>query len=436
MHLSYQYRIYPRPSQEATLESWRKELGYLWNFALAQRKDAWEREHRPVSYLDQQESLATWRSFDARGLGQVRYVVAQNLLQELDLAYRSFFRRVKDGERRPGYPRFKKDGTVRSFRFNYADTYVKIGTSATDRRVRLSGIGCVPIVVHREPPADGKLLTATVSREADRWLLTLVYELPDPAPPPPPEVAPANPVGIDLGIMHPLALSTGEVVEPLRPLEAAEERLKREQRRLARKEKGSNNHRKQAAKVARCHQRVADRRKDLCHKLTSRIAREHDLVAVEALNVPGMVRGPLAKAILDAPWGRMRSMLEYKLAMRSGRYVEVDPRGTTQTCSMCGRVADPPLSLGEREFACPCGHREDRDVNAARNVLHRGCDSVRRMSSEVKPAERTPPPRTGGRRVYRGRRATSRNQEDASRPEGEGSPGAIPGRRKPPGRRG
>ena len=236
-----------------------------------------------------------------------------------------------------------------------------------------------------------------MKREEDRWFAVLTYDLPDPASPS--TTPPTNPVGVDLGLTHLATLSDGEVAEPPHFLRRAEVLLKRAQRKLSRKRKGSHNWRKQKVQVARCHAKVRDQRRDFAHKLTTGWAKRHDLIAFEDMDLRGHMQGRFPKATADAGWGMLRQMSQYKEARRSGRYVEVPTKGTTQTCSGCGRLHDPPLTLQDRTYECPCGLVMDRDLNAARNVLARALAIVGRGTPEVTPVEIGPPAHRKGRRV-------------------------------------
>jgi putative transposase len=259
----------------------------------------------------------------------------------------------------------------------------------------LSKIGDLPIKVSREPPAEG-LKTCTISREGDRWYAVLTYELPDPAPPSDP---PMNPVGVDLGLSHLATLSDGEVVEPPKFLRRSEKRLARAQRVVARRKRGSHRREKAQLRVARCHAKVRDQRRDFAHKLTTGWVRRHDLIAFEDMDLRPHMEGKFPKATSDAGWGLLRQMSAYKEARRSGRYVEVPTKGTTQTCSGCGRFHDPPLTPKDRTYECPCGLHLDRDLNAARNVLARALAAVPGGTGELTPVEIGPPPARKGRRV-------------------------------------
>ncbi|MCI4358803.1 MAG: transposase, partial [Thermoplasmata archaeon] len=233
MLLTYRYRLYPLRPQLQELDLWTRELAFLWNYSLEQRRSAWAHDRCSVSYLDQQHDLQRWRTFDFEGLGRVPYVVAQMTLQRLDLAFRDFFRRVRIGGG-PGYPRRRR--TVDSFTFVPRSNLWTAGPNNT-WRLKVPFLGTVPVRRHRPPP-DAVVKLCTLRREADGWFASLVYALPDPAPPP--LGPPVAPVGIDLGLSHLAVLSDGTTVSHPHFLKGAERRLGRAQRRLAREERGSH----------------------------------------------------------------------------------------------------------------------------------------------------------------------------------------------------
>ena len=410
MWLSYQYRLYPLRDQARLLQCHRTELGYLWNHALAVRRDAWAKERRSVQYLDQQSELTRWRAYDRDGLGRLSVAVAQDCLQRLDLAFRAFFRRAKSGGR-PGYPRFRRG--MDSFTFSPSGHPLVPAREGT-WRVKVPKVGEVPLRFHRPLPPGAIIKTVTLRHESGSWFATLSLEIPD--PPSPPIALPRAAVGVDLGLTHLATLSTGLSVEPPEFFRRGERRLRIEQRRLSRKHRGSHRYRRQRERVAEVHAKIRRQRRWFAHQISHDLAERFDLVAFEDLDVAELIEGNrLARGLSDAGWGLLRDLTGYKVALRSGRCVQVSSRGTTQKCSRCKRMADPPLLLEDRTYRCPCGYEAGRDENAARNVLARGItllsEELRRSTAEVKRVERGPPPTGGGRRVYQRRRADTRKRE-------------------------
>jgi putative transposase len=207
----------------------------------------------------------------------------------------------------------------------------------------------------------------------------------DREPPDPPE-NPEKCVGIDVGILKYAHDTDGATVGSL-DLSDERERLEREQRKLSRKQHGSNNSEKQRRRVAECHANLRRKRRDFLHKLSNYYAREYDLVAVEDLNVKGMMESPSnSRNTASAAWRTFLSLLEYKCEREGTHFVAVSPRGTTKECASCGVSTEKPLWV--REHSCPsCGFEADRDANAAWNILSRGLEDVGVGYSESTPVE-------------------------------------------------
>ena len=238
----------------------------------------------------------------------------------------------------------------------------------------LSKLADIPIRLHRAIPDDAKLKQVTVKKEpTGEWFATFGVQM-DREPPEPPE-NPKKCVGIDVGILTYAHDTDGTAVGSLDLLDERE-RLKREQRKLSRKQHGSNNYEKQRRQVAECHADLRRKRRDFLHKLSAYYAREYDLVAVEDLNVKGMIESPSnSRNTASAAWRTFLSLLEYKCEREGTHFVAVNPRGTTKECASCGVSTDKPLWV--REHSCPaCGFEADRDANAAWNILSRGAKHI------------------------------------------------------------
>lgn len=359
---NYRFRIYPNREQEQKLLAWLETCRWIYNTALAQRKEAWEKEKRSVSRIEQQVWLKQAKKTDER-IREVHSQAAQEVLFRVDRAFAAFFRRVKNGET-PGYPRFKGRGRYKSL--TYTQFGKGKGASFQDGKLKLSKIGLVKIKLHREIP--GIIKTVIIKRDAaGKWWAVFAVEI---------ELSrqqthtgPA--VGLDVGLEKFAALSDGSIIENPRHLRKTEERLKRAQRELSRKEKGSRNRERVRRKLAKLHAKVGNQRMDFLHKQSRKLVNTYSLIAVEELNIKGMVKNHhLAKSISDAGWGEFISMLEYKAGEAGTKLVKVNPSGTSQKCSRCGMTV--PKELSERVHCCPyCGLTLDRDVNAARNILKR-----------------------------------------------------------------
>ncbi len=294
----------------------------------------------------------------------------------MDKAFRAFFRRVKAGGC-PGSPRFKPEGRFRSFEYpSYGD-----GCRLKNGRLYVQRVGHFKVKLHR--PIEGRIKTVSLKRSAcGKWYAVFSCDLGDA-----PEATADGPaVGIDLGLKSFLVASDGASVEPPCHYRKAQKKLRRAQRALARKRKGSIRRGNARRRVAKLHEKVANQRRDFHHKQARRLVERYGLIAVEALNVEGIARSRLAKSALDAGWASFLQILRYKAEEAGTRIVAVDPRNTTQACSRCGRTPEAKKTLSDRTHSCACGYTAGRDVNAALNILRLGCslqDETQRVAAYV-----------------------------------------------------
>ena len=291
MKTAYKFRMYPNKQQEASLDLTLDTCRHLYNLALADRKNAYEQEGISRSYEDQASMLVVEKkdgNFKA-----VFSQVLQDVLRRLDKSFKSFFRRVKNGET-PGYPRFKGKGWYKSF------TYPQVGFKLDGSKLTLSKIGSIRIFKHRE--VEGKIKTCTIKKDnLGHWYAILVSEVEDVSP-----IEPKTAIGVDVGLKSLVALSTGEAVEYPRYYVQAENKLAVAQRNLSRKKKGSANRLKAKAKVAKLHQKIQHHRDEFLHQVSRMIVDSADLIVFENLNISGMLKNHnLAKHIQDHAWGKL-----------------------------------------------------------------------------------------------------------------------------------
>lgn len=353
MILSYKHRLYPNRAQSAALDGMFGAFCDLYNAALQQRIEAWTRRRISLGYGNQASELKAVRAADER-LAGFSFTAEQQVLRRLDKAFRAFFRRLKRGEK-PGFPRFRAKARYHAAEF-------RVGDGMTLRRSGRLGIVGIPgeikVKWHRDLPSEPK--SAILSRQGGKWYVVLHVEV---------EVAEdrsGESVGIDAGLSSLVALSTGETVERPNWTKRAAKGLRRRQRALARCRRASRRRAKAKARLATYSRRVANRRRDMLHKLSCDLTSRFGRIAVEDLNIKGLARGMLAKEVNDAAWAQLISMLDYKAARAGGLVVQVDPRGTSQTCPDCGIVK--AKTLAERRHSCECGCALDRDVAAAKIV--------------------------------------------------------------------
>lgn len=356
----FKYRFYPTDEQAAELSRTFGCVRLVYNRALEERTRAWYGEQRRVSYVQSSAALTQWkRTEELAFLTEVSSVPLQQALRHLQTAFGNFF------AKRAKYPRYKSRKKSRA-----SAEYTRSAFKCRDGRLTLAKMA-QPLDIRwsRLLPEGAEPTTATVSRDsAGRWFVSLLCE--DTITPAPATTAA---VGIDAGITSPVTLSTGEKVT--NPKHERRDRAcpARAQRELSRKAKGSANREKARRKAAGVHARIADRRRDFLHKLSTRLVRENQTVVIEDLTVRNLLKNDrLARAISDASWTELRSMLEYKCAWYGRELVVIDRWfPSSKLCGACGTVRGK-LPLNVREWTCECGAVHDRDVNAARNILAAG----------------------------------------------------------------
>ncbi|GAA0296299.1 RNA-guided endonuclease InsQ/TnpB family protein [Streptomyces turgidiscabies] len=370
MQLRYAFRLYPEPGQRRALARAFGCARVVFNDAVRTREDARaaQKPYPSAATLSQQLITRAKNTPERSWLADVSSVVLQQALRDAEAAYRNFFSSLK-GERRGrrvGAPRFRsRKDSRQAIRFT-ANARWKITSSG---RLSLPKIGDVKVEWSRVLPVTPSSVTVILDA-AGRYFASFVIDTGGETDrarwdDPDPEAA----IGIDLGLTHFGVLSDGTKIASPRFLRRAEKKLKKAQRELSRKRKGSRNRAKARLKVARAHATVADARKEFHHQLSTRLIRENQAVAVEDLAVSGLARTRLAKSVHDAGWAQFVTMLEYK-AQRYGRtFVKIGRfEPTSQVCSTCGH-RDGPKPLHVREWTCPaCNTLHDRDHNAALNV--------------------------------------------------------------------
>lgn len=374
MRRTYKFRLYPNGNTEVGLYRTLSTCRHLYNDALSDRKRQAEMYMLPVerdwiNYYDQAEKLKADKQTNPY-LKEVYSQVLQDVLRRLDKSFKNFFRRVKNGEN-PGYPRFKGRNRYDSF------TYPQSGFFLEGDKLHLSKIGSAKIILHR--PIEGMIKTCTIRRDVDQWYACFSVEFPDV-----PKKQITSAVGVDVGLNSLITLSNGEKIGPPKFLRKSEERLSREQRRLSRRKKGSNNWDRQRIKVAKVHRKIRNQRMDFNHKLSRKLVDNYGMIVFENLNINNMVKNHyLAKSISDAGWYQLQSFTSYKAEEAGGCVEFVSANRTSQLCSSCN--INVPKSLSVRTHRCPfCGLTINRDENASKNILKRG---IGQELSEYTPVE-------------------------------------------------
>ncbi|MEU0679892.1 RNA-guided endonuclease InsQ/TnpB family protein [Streptomyces albogriseolus] len=380
MQLRYSFRLYLSAGQRTALARAFGCARVVYNDALRARETA-RTEGLPFpKTADLSKTLITKakQTPERTWLGEVSAVVLQQSLRDLDAAYKNFFDGLKGKRPRMGAPRYKsRKDTRQAVRFT-ANARWSITAGG---KLRLPKIGDLKVKWSRTLPSTPS--TVTVMKDsAGRYFASFVVETG------PQEVLPETTpeLGIDLGLGHFAVLSDGRKIDSPRFLRRAEKRLRKAQRALSRKEKGSKNRDKARVRVARAHARVADARREFHHRLSTRLIRENQAIAVEDLCVKGLARTRLAKSVHDAGWSAFVSMLEYKAARYGRIFVRIGRfEPTSQVCSQCG-VQGGPKPLHVRVWTCgACGAVLDRDVNAAVNIAKAAGLAVSARGAQVRP---------------------------------------------------
>jgi len=360
----FRYRLKPTKHQITILNRQLDLCRWVYNETLALRKSAWEREQKSISYYESKQQITVWKH-DKPELKEVHSHVLQDVSMRVDLALQAFFRRVRLGEN-PGYPRFKGKGHYDSL------TYFESGFKMEGDNLWLSKIGDIKVWLHR--PAEGTIKRLTIRRAATgKWYVSFLVE------DAPREILPASEkaVGIDVGTSNFAVFSDGTFIENQRYLAECEDRLSKAQSKKDKLPKGSPERRKAAKKVCHIYERLGDLRDNFAHQLSRDIVDDYGIICLEDIDITNMIEKKpyLAKSILDASWNRFRTYIMYKAESTGRKVVLANPAYTSQKCSGCGSLV--PKDLSQRVHKCPvCGLVMDRDLNAAKNILRLGLQSL------------------------------------------------------------
>ena len=397
IYKAYRYELDPNVEQRIHLAKHAGAARFAYNWGLARWKEIYENEGRTTSAIELHRELNHLKKTDFQWMYEVSKWAPQEALRDLEKAFKNFFKGFKNSKK-IGYPKFRKKHDRRDrFRLDNSSGTIRLLLDGSDRRypekvrhIVLPRIGAVRL---KEKPdrqkkngrmrvyfPQGRILHATVSREADRWFVSLTVEEEILGPHPPKGPA----AGIDVGLESFITLvdesGAAQKVQAPKPLHRALKRLKKLQRKISRcgvRDKNgklierTKNYEKIRLKIAKLHRRIRNIRLDFLHKLTTELARTHRIIAIEDLNVVGLLKNKhLSRHIADVGWGTFRALLEAKAKLQGVCVVKANRfEPTSKTCSHCGHVLSE-LSLSVRAWTCPaCGTHHDRDVNAAKNLL-------------------------------------------------------------------
>jgi len=394
---AFRFQLRTRPVVESQLRRFAGMGRQVWNRALAEQRARHARGEKYGGHAEMCKWLTAWRNAPATAwLAEGPIHPQQQVLRRLDEAYRRFFAAAKAGKAggrgRTGPPEFKRYGDEPGIRFPDPKQF---SMDAANGRIKLPKLGWVRLRMSQ--PVDGVLRNVSLTREGVKWFASVQVETKGVVP----ALGLAPTLGVDLGLAAFAAMSDGETVAPLKALARQQVRLRRYQRAVARKKKGSANRKKAVQRLGALHRRIAHQRSDWLHKLTTDLSDAHAVIALEDLciknmsaSAAGTVEAPgknvrqkagLNRGILDAAWGEFARQLTYKVEWRGGQVILVNPAYTSRTCRVCGHEAADNRKT-QSVFACvACGHTENAAVHAAKNMLAAGHAVWARASKDASP---------------------------------------------------
>lgn len=371
---AYKYRLHPNKAQAEFFEKSFGCVRFVYNWALNERIKAYQKDGTRISWVESCKRLTELKKQEGtKWLNDVSNQSLQQSIRHMDMAFTRFFREKK------GFPKFhsRKKG-------KFAFTLVEhVSVNFDTRRIRLPKIGEVKF--GKGNYFNGKIGTCTISKTpTGKYYISILVDDGKPMPEKAP-ITTETAVGIDVGIKDFAVLSNGQVYSNPKYLEKDEKRLKVLQRRLSRKQKGSNRRERARLAVARQHENIKNHRENFIHQVTSRIVRENQTVIIEDLNVEGMLKNHnLAKHISSASWSEFFRQLQYKCDWYGKNLIRIGRFEPSSKMCLCGYI-NKDLMLKDREWDCPqCGRHNDRDLLAAMNIKRFGLQK-QNLIGEISP---------------------------------------------------
>lgn len=361
---NYKFAIYPKGGKLTLLQNTLGTCRFVYNSLLAKRIKAYEDSKETIGNYACNAIIPT---LDLKT--SVHSQVLQSVSARLDNAFKAFFRRIKAGGEKPGFPRFKSCRRYNSF------TFPQRGFKLTDKKLKLSKIGEIKINLHRK--IEGKIKTLTIKREGTKWFAIFSAEV---------DIIPkvkveTKAVGIDLGCIDFAVCSDGVKVENPHFFKKSQEKLAKAQVKFSKISQNTPHDDPKKIKILKnirsIHRKIADQRKDFLHKLSRKFVSDYSHICVENIKPSQLLDDnwrSLNKSILDSGWSNFLNMLSYKAEEAGATILKVNPAYTSQDCSKCGTRI--PKDLKDRTHKCICGLEIDRDLNSSYNILRLGMESL------------------------------------------------------------
>ena len=363
MNKAYKFRIYPNAEQRTMLSKTFGCTRMIYNYYLDKRIKMYEEEKITFGYTKCANDLTSLKK-EKEFLKEVDSISLQQALRHLDTAFQNFFKNQKTG-----FPKFKSKKNNNN---SYSTVCVNNNIKLENGTISLPKIGKVKVRQHRSIPENYILKSVTVSQTpSGKYYVSILFEYENQVP----KTESQKFLGLDFSMHELYVASDGTSANYPRFYRQALKKLEREQRKLSKMQKGSNNRNKQRIKVTRLHEKVTNQRKDFLHKQSRQITNAYDCVCIENLDMKAMSQAMnFGKSVADNGWGMFTTFLQYKLEETGKQLVKIDKFfASSQICSVCGYKNSDTKKLSVREWICPCCKtNHNRDINAAVNIRNEG----------------------------------------------------------------